>query len=113
MATSTIKRVDEALESTTFTGYGFTMTCYKIGHVVNANVYGDAATSAISSGATILTVGDGWRPVNNQTFLAALITSTGTSQTRMTLDSTGELHTVGTAISQGSFFRFSITYLTA
>lgn len=111
MATSIIRKASGSMESATFTGKGMTIRCYRIGNVVNVNISDTSATSAISAGATILTLGARYCPNYKQTFYSALVTTSGASPVRMMIEADGKLHTIGTSIASGEYLRFSFTYL--
>lgn len=112
MATSIIKKAaDDMLESATYTGKGLTLKCYRRSNGVSINLESGTASSAISAGATIMTIGERFRPCAKQNFLSTLVTTSGNSTIRMSVETSGELHTVGTAIASGAYPRFSWTYV--
>lgn len=114
MATSVIKKAaSDTLETGTFSGKGFTLTCYRVGRIVSANLYSNSATSQISAGTTILTVGERFRPKGQQIFLSANV-GTSTDIARVSLAENGTLKTITgltSTIVSGGYLRFSITYI--
>ena len=111
MATYTIPKPTEDVETATFTGKGLTMNCYRKGNVVMARLASGQASSSISAGATILTIGEGYRPYTNVVFLSTLVTTSGNNVIRMQIDTSGVVSTIGTAISSGQYPRFTETYI--
>ena len=111
MATGTIKKTVEEIETATYTGKGLTMKCYRRGNVVTTYLESGTASSSISAGATILTIGERFRPCTKQVFLTALVTTSGTNTIRMTINTDGTVATIGTAISSGQYPRFTETYI--
>ena len=111
MATGTIKKTTEDVETATFTGKGFTMNCYRQGNVVMARLASGQASSSVSAGTTIMTLDERFRPYTDVVFLSALVTTSGTNTIRMTIRTDGTVATIGTAISSGQYPRFTETYI--
>lgn len=111
MATGTIKKTVEEIETATYKGKGLTMKCYRRGNVVTAYLEAGSASSSISAGATILTIGERFIPCAKHVFLAAIVTAPGTNTIRMTINTDGTVATIGTAISSGEYPRFTETYI--
>lgn len=99
------------VESTTASGSGFTCYCYKYGRVAFLSIVGGSTSSALASGATVMTLPASYKPIQTVEALDTYNTNDNDFH-RMRVLTSGAISTVE-ALPSGTGIRVSFCYITA